>query len=213
MSKYTAAAFIKAGTCIRYLIDVQAGSAIGKARADQGQHSTHSNRRGEKLDSDNVLENMIQIEDLLDEIGFENVRSSERRYLKNTLVPDAMLIKRQDNGYGVLTEDLAQRISTTARAIRMGMLEAGKERPLYSEPENPNKWPREFSLALLSTVPPWLWVVFFGTIGLTVGFTETPAYKTLKYLLTPQTQNAPAAPAKPTGGDGRGKQTATRHDG
>jgi hypothetical protein len=215
MSNYKASTFIKAGTCIRFLIDVREGSAIGKARPDPGQSAADRiNSRGEKINDDsNVLSNMQKIDDLISEAGFANVRTGDRNHLKNILIPKCLQIKNEDNEYGVLTKELAQQISNTAREIRKGMLEAADKVTLYDQPDNSDKWPSEFHTNLLFTPPWWLVLAFTSVIGLSISFTETKIYSDIKEWLSPQEQTKPSTTSEPKEKDKLEKESGSQHGG
>lgn len=174
MNEYNAAAFVKLGSCLRYLIDAQAGSAIGRARPDPGQPDTaRVNARGEKIQSDsNVLSNMYQVEALLREVDLASVRTSEQEYLRKTLAHDATTIMNADAGHGVLTAELAAELAKTARKIRDGVLERAQGVTLHRS----GGWPKEFDSKLCWPVPWWLILIFMGLFGAGVGFAETPLY-------------------------------------
>jgi hypothetical protein len=142
---------------------------------------------------------MQKIDDLLNEIGFSNVRSGDREHLKKVLIPQALLIKNADDGRGVLTTELAQQISRTAREIRKGLVEAADKVTLYDKPDNSDKWPSQFDTKLLWTAPWWLVVVFISTIGLSFSFTETKIYSDIKELFSSKKQTSPSANTGPGG--------------
>ena len=188
MSKYKASSFIKTGTCLRYLIDVQEGSAVGKARPDPGQSNTDRvNSRMEKIHEDaNVLANMQKVDGLIKEIGFEDVRKGEREHLQNVLIPAALSVRNADDGRGRLTAELVKQISDNARDIRKGLIEAADKVDLYDEPDNSENWPSQFRTELLWHIPWWLILAFVTTALLAISFTETPAYDDIKKWMTPK---------------------------
>ena len=70
------------------------------------------------------------------------------------------------------------------------MVEAADKVTLYDKPDNSDKWPSQFDTKLILTVPWWLVVAFISTIGLSISFTETKMYSTIKESFSSEKQTS-----------------------